>query len=120
MESVVHGKEIYTKQQKQIQKELQGDLEITRKIRTTETLSQEHKGVTKERVVIGPPRKTRPPEFTKKIQPVRVYEGERATFECHFKGDPAPIITWFRENFEIQNSRDFQVRDSNFEKNSID
>ncbi|XP_015783235.1 titin isoform X1 [Tetranychus urticae] len=109
LESVVHGKEIYTKQQKQIQKELQGDLEITRKIKTTETMSQEHKGVTKERRVIGPPRKTKPPEFTKKIQPVRVYEGERATFECHFSGDPVPTIIWFRENFEIQNSRDFQI-----------
>lgn len=108
-ESKVHDKAVLTKKQHQTQKELKGDLEITRKINTTETLAKEHSGVTKERRVIGPPTKAKPPIFTKKLQPVRVFEGERATFECLYEGEPTPIVTWFRENFEIQNSRDFQI-----------
>ena len=29
--------------------------------------------------------------------------------EVHFKGIPPPVITWYRDNFEIQPSRDFQI-----------
>lgn len=108
-ESTVHDKSVLTKKQQQTQKELKGDLEITRNIKTTETLAKEHSGVTKERRVIGPPVKAKPPIFTKKIAPARVFEGERAMFECQFEGEPSPTITWYRENFEIQNSRDFQI-----------
>ena len=29
--------------------------------------------------------------------------------EVHFKGFPPPIISWYRDNFEIQPSHDFQI-----------
>lgn len=29
--------------------------------------------------------------------------------EVHFKGYPPPVITWYRDNFEIQPSHDFQI-----------
>lgn len=51
---MVQGREVHVTTQKQTQKEQQGDLEITRKKTLTETLEQEHKGVTKEKRVQGP------------------------------------------------------------------
>ena len=53
-ESSVHGREVHTATQKQTQKEVQGQLEITRKITATETTEIEHKARTQERVVQGP------------------------------------------------------------------
>ena len=50
-ESTVHGKEVYTATQKQIQKETKADKEITRKITATETTEVEHKAKTQERFV---------------------------------------------------------------------
>ena len=51
----------------------------------------------------------KPPVFTKKIQPCRAYEKEQAKFEVEFDGEPLPTVKWFRENFPIQNSEDFQI-----------
>ncbi|XP_070385209.1 myosin light chain kinase, smooth muscle-like [Dermacentor albipictus] len=106
-ESVVQGREVHTTTQRQTQ-EQQGDLEITRKKTLTETLEQEHKGVTKEQRVQGPVQESKPPVFTKKLQPCRVDEGHGAKFQCTFTGQPAPKITWYRENFPITPSQDFQ------------
>lgn len=108
-ESVVQGREVHTTTQRQTQKEQQGDLEITRKKTLTETLEQEHKGVTKEQRVQGPVPESKAPVFTKKLQPCRVDEGRGAKFQCTFTGQPTPKITWFRENFPIQPSQDFQI-----------
>jgi hypothetical protein len=108
-ESVVHGKEVIVQTQKQTQKEQKGDLEITRHIRETETMEQEHKSLTKERKIIGKLPEIKPPIFTKKIQPCRTYERNEAKFECTFTGIPLPTITWFRENFPIQSSQDLKV-----------
>ncbi|XP_067120871.1 titin [Centruroides vittatus] len=108
-ESTVYGKEVHVSKQKQTQKEVQGDLEITRHTTVTETVEQEHKAKTKERKVAGPVPESKSPVFTKKIQPCRVFEGESGKFECIFTGTPTPNITWFRENFPIQNSKDFQI-----------
>lgn len=47
--------------------------------------------------------------FTKKIQPCRAFEQEQARFEVEFDGDPLPTIKWYREDFPIQNSPDFQI-----------
>ena len=69
----------------------------------------EHKGTTQERVVEGPVKPSTPPVFTKKIQPCRVFENEQAKFEVEYDGDPIPTIKWYRENFEIKNSKDFQI-----------
>ncbi|XP_045531935.1 titin isoform X5 [Pieris brassicae] len=109
LESTVHGKEVHVAKQKQIQKEVVGDTEITRKITSTETTEVEHKAQTQERIVEGPVKPSNPPVFTKKMQPCRVFEHEQARFEVEFDGDPLPTIKWYRENFPIKNSADFQI-----------
>lgn len=108
-ESLVHGREVHVAKQKQTQKEVKGDLEITRKITATETTEVEHKAKTQERVVQGQVKPAKPPVFTKKIQPCRAFEQEQARFEVEFDGDPLPIIKWYREDFPIQNSPDLQI-----------
>lgn len=108
-ESTVHGKEVHVAKQKQIQKEVIGDTEITRKITSTETTEVEHKAQTQERVVEGPVKPSTPPVFTKKMQPCRAFEHDQARFEVEFDGDPLPTIKWYRENFPIKNSPDFQI-----------
>lgn len=108
-ESTVHGKEVHVAKQKQVQKEVVGDTEITRKITSTETTEVEHKAQTQERVVTGAVKPSKPPVFTRKMQPARVFEHESARFEVEFDGDPLPTIKWYRENFPIQNSQDFQI-----------
>ncbi|XP_055645258.1 titin-like, partial [Toxorhynchites rutilus septentrionalis] len=108
-ETSVQGKEIHVSQQKQVQKEVHDDKEIIRKITATETTEVEHKGTTQERIVEGPFKPATPPVFTKKIQPCRVFENEQARFEVEFDGDPLPTVKWFRENFQINNSSDFQI-----------
>ncbi|GIY11090.1 titin, partial [Caerostris extrusa] len=75
-ESSIYGKEVHVSKQKQTQKEQKGNLEITRHKTVTETREQEHKAVTKERKVIGVVPETKPPMFTKKIEPCRAFEGE--------------------------------------------
>lgn len=109
LESSVHGREVHVSKQKQTQKETVGDLEITRKITATETTEVEHKGSTTERVVEGPVKPAKAPFFTKKIQPCRVFENEQARFEVEYDGDPIPTVKWYRENFLIKNSSDFQI-----------
>lgn len=109
MESTVHGKEVHVAKQKQTQKEVIGDTEITRKITSTETTEMEHKAQTQERVVEGPVKPSNPPVFTKKMQPCRAFEHDQARFEVEFDGDPLPQIKWYRENFPIKNSPDFQI-----------
>jgi titin len=52
---------------------------------------------------------TKPPMFTKKIEPCRAFEGESGKFMCTFTGYPEPHVTWFRENFPIKDSQDFQI-----------
>ncbi|KAL6255452.1 hypothetical protein P5V15_013787 [Pogonomyrmex californicus] len=108
-ESTVHGREVHVAKQKQTQKEVKGDVEITRKITATETTEVEHKAKTQERVVQGQVKPAKPPIFTKKIQPCRAFEQEQAKFEVEFDGDPLPTIKWYREDFPIQNSADLQI-----------
>lgn len=38
-----------------------------------------------------------------------MFENEQAKFEVEFDGDPLPKVKWFRENFQINNSKDFQI-----------
>lgn len=108
-ESSVHGREVHMSKQKQTQKEVVGDMEITRKITATETTEMEHKGTVQERVVKGPVQPSKPPIFTKKIQPCRVFENEQAKFEVEFDGEPMPTVKWYRENFPIKSSPDLQI-----------
>lgn len=107
--STVHGKEVHVTKQKQTQKETVGDLEITRKITATETTDVEHKATAQERLVQGQVLPSKPPFFTKKIQPVRAFENDSARFEVEFDGDPLPTIKWFREDFPITSSPDLKI-----------
>ncbi|KAK3082882.1 hypothetical protein FSP39_007872 [Pinctada imbricata] len=50
-----------------------------------------------------------PPVFIKPLRPSRVTEGKPVTLEVQFKGYPPPIISWYRDNFEIHPSHDFQI-----------
>lgn len=50
-----------------------------------------------------------PPMFTKKLQPIYTKEKSSIQFEVEFTGSPAPSISWFREDYEIQNSNDFKI-----------
>ena len=38
-----------------------------------------------------------------------VTEGESVTLECQISGHPAPGIMWFREDYRIESSIDFQI-----------
>ena len=109
--TMVHGKEVVVTQEQQVQKEIVDDSEVTRKIKDTKTMEQEHKLATTERKIFGvkPQEDAVAPRFTKKIQPCRVNEREKARFECEFSAMPVPNVTWFRENFEIKSSDDFKV-----------
>lgn len=109
-ETLIHGKEVISKEQKQTQKEKAGETEITRKITETKTMEQEHKLMTAERKFAAKPQEAiLAPRFIRKIKPCRVTERNEAKFECEFSGKPKPEITWYRENFEIQPSNDFKV-----------
>ncbi|XP_014204704.1 titin [Copidosoma floridanum] len=108
-ESTIHGREVHVSKQKQTQKEVRDDVEITRKITATETTEVEHKAKTQERIVQGQVKPSVPPVFTKKIQPCRSFEQEQAKFEVEFDGDPLPTIKWYREDFPITNSTDLQI-----------
>jgi titin len=81
-----------------------------RHIRETESVDHEHKSVIKQRKIMGKVPETKAPNFTKKIAPCRTYEKSEARFECTFTGLPIPNITWFRENFPIQDSQDLNVK----------
>lgn len=43
------------------------------------------------------------------LKNLTVTEGESVTLECQISGQPAPVIMWFREDYKIENSIDFQI-----------
>lgn len=97
-----------TRTQRQTQKQQKGDYEITRKITEQERLATESKQKVVEGAVKAGAYK-RAPVFTRKAQPCRVFEKQQGRFEVEFDGDPIPTVKWFRENFPIQDSQDFQI-----------
>ena len=50
-----------------------------------------------------------PPEFTQKIQPCQAIDGDEAQFECRFKGEPRPSISWFCDNRLIRASNLYTI-----------
>jgi titin len=120
-ESESHEKQVSTHVSKQTQKGREGDTEITRKITETETTEKEHGEKVIERVVDagGKPKFKRAPTFTKKMQPCRAFEKEQARFDVECDGDPKPKIRWYRENFEISDSQDFQINTFGFKSTLI-
>lgn len=108
-ESKAQSSEASSVTQTQVQKEVQGDLEVTRHIKQRDTLESQHKVMTKEIKVSGPVKDIQPPIFKTKLTPIAVQAGNKAAFNCVFTGKPTPVITWYRENFQLQNSPDFEV-----------
>ncbi|KPP62447.1 titin a-like, partial [Scleropages formosus] len=50
-----------------------------------------------------------PPTLVVGLKNVTVTEGESVTLECQISGHPAPSIMWFREDYRIESSIDFQI-----------
>uniref|UniRef100_A0A8C9LDC9 Ig-like domain-containing protein n=1 Tax=Pavo cristatus TaxID=9049 RepID=A0A8C9LDC9_PAVCR len=52
-----------------------------------------------------------PPQFpfTEGLKNKTVTEGESVTLECHISGHPQPAVTWYREDYKIESSMDFQI-----------
>lgn len=40
---------------------------------------------------------------------MNVTEGESVALECQISGNPSPVIMWFREDYKIESSIDFQI-----------
>lgn len=43
------------------------------------------------------------------LRNTNVTEGESVTLECQVCGHPSPVIMWFREDYKIESSIDFQM-----------
>ncbi|XP_072667194.1 titin isoform X1 [Canis lupus baileyi] len=50
-----------------------------------------------------------PPTLVSGLKNVTVIEGESVTLECHISGYPSPKVTWYREDYQIESSIDFQI-----------
>ncbi|MEQ2219931.1 hypothetical protein ILYODFUR_000155 [Ilyodon furcidens] len=50
-----------------------------------------------------------PPTIVSSLKNTNVTEGESVTLECQISGQPTPVIMWFREDYKIESSIDFQV-----------
>ncbi|CAB1414348.1 unnamed protein product [Pleuronectes platessa] len=50
-----------------------------------------------------------PPALVAGLKNVTVTEGESVSLECQISGQPAPVIMWFREDYKIESSIDFQI-----------
>ncbi|XP_004634770.1 titin isoform X12 [Octodon degus] len=50
-----------------------------------------------------------PPTLVSGLKNVTVIEGESVTLECHISGHPSPKVTWYREDYQIESSIDFQI-----------
>uniref|UniRef100_UPI00358F321D myopalladin isoform X2 n=1 Tax=Myxine glutinosa TaxID=7769 RepID=UPI00358F321D len=47
--------------------------------------------------------------FTKPLQDVAAATGQLVVMECRIKGLPSPVVTWFRDRTEIEDSPDFRI-----------
>lgn len=109
------GRDVSSVVQKQVQREKQDDVEITRKITQKDTLEHQQRAVVREVPVpavaeTGEKGETVPPNFTQKVNPVVAAAGKDAVFRCTFIGKPVPVVTWTKENAPIQPSSKYQVR----------
>uniref|UniRef100_A0A663MAN0 Ig-like domain-containing protein n=1 Tax=Athene cunicularia TaxID=194338 RepID=A0A663MAN0_ATHCN len=49
------------------------------------------------------------PNFSQLLSNKTVMEGSPVTLECHISGHPQPTVTWYREDYKIESSMDFQI-----------
>uniref|UniRef100_A0A8B9LRJ7 Ig-like domain-containing protein n=1 Tax=Astyanax mexicanus TaxID=7994 RepID=A0A8B9LRJ7_ASTMX len=57
----------------------------------------------------SPVRHVKAPTPSPALKNTTVTEGESVTLECQISGHPTPGIMWFREDFRIESSIDFQI-----------
>ncbi|NWW99578.1 TITIN protein, partial [Caloenas nicobarica] len=50
-----------------------------------------------------------PPTLVSGLKNKTVTEGESVTLECYISGHPEPTVTWYREDYKIESSMDFQI-----------
>ncbi|NWQ99883.1 TITIN protein, partial [Paradoxornis webbianus] len=50
-----------------------------------------------------------PPTLVSGLKNKTVTEGESVTLECQISGHPQPAVTWYREDYKIESSMDFQI-----------
>ncbi|NWT65536.1 TITIN protein, partial [Prunella himalayana] len=50
-----------------------------------------------------------PPTLVSGLKNKTVTEGESVTLECQISGHPQPTVTWYREDYKIESSMDFQI-----------
>ncbi|XP_059930648.1 titin-like isoform X4 [Gadus macrocephalus] len=50
-----------------------------------------------------------PPTLLAGLKNLTVTEGESVSLECQITANPSPIIMWFREDYKIESSIDFQI-----------
>lgn len=50
-----------------------------------------------------------PPEFVEMLPPQVVKDGENVVMKCRVVGNPAPSVTWFKDDAEITASTDFMM-----------
>ncbi|XP_039185113.1 titin-like isoform X4 [Crotalus tigris] len=50
-----------------------------------------------------------PPYIVSMLKNVTVLEGESVTLECRISAYPAPTVAWYREDYHIESSIDFQI-----------
>lgn len=43
------------------------------------------------------------------LKNTNVTEGESVTLECQIWAQPTPVVMWFREDYKIESSSDFQI-----------
>lgn len=108
-ETGVYGQQVDTQTQRQVQKQELDNLEITRKLKTIERRELERRIMNRNIYVKDSSEKVVPPELSVKLEPLEVYEGDRAVFSVKFNAESKPKVTWYRENFVIQPSNDFQI-----------
>ncbi|NXI26726.1 TITIN protein, partial [Sterrhoptilus dennistouni] len=50
-----------------------------------------------------------PPTLVSGLKNKTVTEGESVTLECQISGHPQPTVMWYREDYKIESSMDFQI-----------
>lgn len=114
VQSKVHAKEIQVQRATQVQRETTETEQIVRNIHDVHTLQREHSAVARERKVFGSGKPgaaatATAPRFIRKLAPCAVSEHGEVRFQVEFSGAPRPVVTWYRENYEIHSSDDFKV-----------
>jgi predicted DNA-binding antitoxin AbrB/MazE fold protein len=89
------------------------DMQQEKRVKSSTEMRIPKFGVPVEDQVAPPTKQTlylkEKPRFTKPLRDTKVKEGEKVKLEVAFKGQPEPIVKWYRDDAEIQSSTDFEI-----------